>query len=98
MSRNLTNYTNNMEGLRRALFDQLQDLRDGISKPDEALAVAQIAGRILESARLELEMIKNEGNADRVRRKLKRVRFMQVEHKQGSRNLRGDPDISEPME
>ena len=43
------------EGLRSALFDELDCLRNGKSTPGKAGATANIAGRIISVVRLEMD-------------------------------------------
>jgi len=46
------------EGLRDALFDELNLLRSGEATTSHARALANVARLVLESARLEIEQIK----------------------------------------
>jgi hypothetical protein len=46
------------EGLRDALFDELNLLRSGEATTSHARALASVARLVLESARLEIEQIK----------------------------------------
>lgn len=43
-------------GLRNALFDELDGLRNGSSNANRANAVAKIAAQVLETVRLEIDM------------------------------------------
>lgn len=46
-------YERSPAGLRDALFDQMEDLRDGISSADEAIAFAQLSNQVLKTAEAE---------------------------------------------
>ena len=43
------------QGLRDILFDEIDGLRDGSSETDKALAVANLAKQIVNTAKVELE-------------------------------------------
>lgn len=43
-------------GLRDAIFDELDALRSGASNPTRANAVAKLAGSVVETVRMELEV------------------------------------------
>lgn len=45
----------NTNGLRDALFEQLDGLRDGSKTPQEAKAVASLASQIVSVTKLEME-------------------------------------------
>lgn len=53
-SRTAKQYARSTDGLRDALFDEMEDLRVGASHPQEALAFASLAGRVIESCDLDL--------------------------------------------
>jgi len=58
-------------GLRDAIFDELDAIRNGTSNPTRANAVAKLAGSIVETVRMEVEVNKYArgvqiGTADRV--------------------------------
>jgi hypothetical protein len=42
-------YTRDIRGLRDALFDEIEDLRDGASSPHEAVAFCSLSEQVLES-------------------------------------------------
>lgn len=46
-------------GLRDAIFDELEALRRGESNPTRANAVAKLAGSVVETVRMELEVQKH---------------------------------------
>lgn len=46
-------------GLRDAIFDELDAIRDGTSNPTRANAVAKLAGSIVETVRMEVEVQKH---------------------------------------
>lgn len=46
-------------GLRDALFDELDGLRAGSSNPTKASAVAKLAGTVIETVRMELDVQKH---------------------------------------
>ena len=54
MSEDTKIYDRTMSGLRDALFDELQDLRAGIANPNEALAFAKLADKIIQTVVLDL--------------------------------------------
>lgn len=43
------------EGLRDALFDELNRLRDGTTSPQHARAVCNVARQVIESIRVEVQ-------------------------------------------
>lgn len=43
-------------GLRDAIFDEIDAIRDGTGNPTRANAVAKLAGTIVETVRMELEV------------------------------------------
>lgn len=43
-------------GLRDAIFDELDAIRNGASNPTRANAVAKLAGSIVETVRMEIEV------------------------------------------
>lgn len=43
-------------GLRDAIFDELDSIRNGTSNPTRANAVAKLAGSIVETVRMEIEV------------------------------------------
>ena len=43
------------EGLRDALFDEINMLRSGVGNPQRAKAVAQMAARIIDSLRVQIQ-------------------------------------------
>jgi hypothetical protein len=45
-------------GLRDAIFDELDAIRSGTSNPTRANAVAKLAGSIVETVRMEIEVQK----------------------------------------
>ena len=45
-------------GLRDAIFDELDCIRNGTSNPTRANAVAKLAGSIVETVRMEIEVQK----------------------------------------
>lgn len=45
-------------GLRDAIFDELDSIRNGTSNPTRANAVAKLAGSIVETVRMEIEVQK----------------------------------------
>ena len=45
-------------GLRDAIFDELDAIRNGSSNPTRANAVAKLAGSIVETVRMEIEVQK----------------------------------------
>ena len=45
-------------GLRDAIFDELDSIRNGSSNPTRANAVAKLAGSIVETVRMEIEVQK----------------------------------------
>ena len=47
-------YERSVSGLRDALFDEIQDLRDGVATPTEAKAMSDLAGRIIETLNMEI--------------------------------------------
>jgi hypothetical protein len=42
-------------GLRDAIFDELDALRNGVSNPTRANAVAKLAGSVVETVRMEID-------------------------------------------
>ncbi|MDE2104144.1 MAG: hypothetical protein KGL39_43305 [Patescibacteria group bacterium] len=46
-------------GLRNALFDELDSIRNGTSNTARANAVAKLAGQLVETVRMELEVHKH---------------------------------------
>lgn len=45
-------------GLRSAIFDEIDAIRNGTSNPTRANAVAKLAGSIVETVRMEIEVQK----------------------------------------
>lgn len=58
-------YTRDIDGLRDALMDELQDIRDGIATPAEANAFAAIADRVIAAKRIEVEHENRQYNRQR---------------------------------
>lgn len=52
-------------GLRDALFDELDSLRDGTSNPTKANAVAKIAGTVVELVQMEMQVQRYLNNTTR---------------------------------
>jgi hypothetical protein len=48
-------YARSVEGLRDALFDELEDLREGASSPHEAVAFSTLAERVLDTFDKEMK-------------------------------------------
>ena len=46
-------------GLRDALFDELDGLRSGTSNPAKANAVAKLAGQVIDTVKMELDVQKH---------------------------------------
>lgn len=46
-------------GLRDALFDELDGLRNGESNPAKANAVAKLAGQVIDTVKMELDVQKH---------------------------------------
>lgn len=46
------------EGLREALFDEIDGLRNGTSKPDKANSTARLAAEIVRSVGTQIDVIK----------------------------------------
>lgn len=46
-------------GLRDALFDELDGLRHGTSNPAKANAVAKLAGQVIDTVKMELDVQKH---------------------------------------
>jgi hypothetical protein len=46
-------------GLRDALFDELDSLRNGVSNPAKANAVAKVADQIISTVKMELDVQKH---------------------------------------
>ena len=47
-------YARTLEGLRDSLFDELEDLRQGVSAPHEAIAFSNLARQIVNTADIEI--------------------------------------------
>lgn len=47
------------EGLRDAIFDEIDAVRNGVSNPTRANAVAKLASGIVETVRMELEVMRH---------------------------------------
>jgi hypothetical protein len=47
--------TATMEGLRDAIFDEINGLRTGTTTPSRARAVSQLAARVIDSLRLQVQ-------------------------------------------
>lgn len=45
-------------GLRNALFDEIENFRNGVGDPEHANALVKLAGAIINAARLEIEFRK----------------------------------------
>lgn len=45
-------------GLRDAIFDEIDAVRNGISNPTRANAIAKLASGVVETVRMELEVVK----------------------------------------
>ena len=52
------------KGLRTALFDQLDGLRNGTTTPQEAKAVSSLASQIVSVTKLEMEAARFIGDAN----------------------------------
>lgn len=50
----INNVVRTSSGLRDALFDELDNLRNGNSNPHQARAVASIASQVISSVRMEI--------------------------------------------
>lgn len=48
----------NTEELRGLLLDTIEDVRRGKMDPKKAAAIGQLSGKILQSAKLDLEIVK----------------------------------------
>ena len=55
MSRKSKKYERTIIGLRDALFDELEDIRDGVSAPHEAIAFSKLAQNIITTVEVELK-------------------------------------------
>lgn len=55
---NVVNVTRTSEGLRDALFEELDMLRKGDSNPQRASAVSKLASQVIDAARLDLDFIR----------------------------------------
>lgn len=53
---NVKTITRTGAGLREAIFDEMDALRNGSSNPTRANAVAKLAGSIVETVRMEIEV------------------------------------------
>ena len=51
-----TNIERTSDGLRNALFDELDALRNGKSSPTQANAVAKLSASIVETVRMEIDV------------------------------------------
>lgn len=60
-----TTVRRNTEGLRSALFEQMDLLRDGKSTHQQAMAVAKLAAQIISSVRVELEFFNVQQRAEK---------------------------------
>jgi len=49
----------NSTGLRDAIFDEIDAVRNGISNPTRANAIAKLASGIVETVRMELEVARH---------------------------------------
>lgn len=65
-------YARTSAGLRDALFDELEDLRNGDSSSHEATAFANLASRVLETAELEMKREEFDLRMERQRLELER--------------------------
>lgn len=54
----MTKNSRTTEGLRDALFDELDELRSDAANPEKSLAVANIAKQIINTAKVELDFHK----------------------------------------
>lgn len=54
----MPNVARTSAGLRDAIFDELDAIRNGSSNPTRANAVAKLAGSIVETVRMEIEVSK----------------------------------------
>lgn len=52
----LSSVARSSAGLREALFDEIDALRNGTGNPTRANAVAKLSGTIVETVRIELEV------------------------------------------
>lgn len=60
--------TKSTEGLRDALFDEINLIRSGKSNPQRAKAVAQMAARIIDSIRVQIQygkMLQEQAKSDK---------------------------------
>lgn len=55
---NATPISRTSAGLRDAIFDEMDSIRNGTSNPTRANAVAKLAGSIVETVRMEIEVQK----------------------------------------
>ena len=44
-----------IEGLRDVLFDEIKQLREGTSNPTRARVIAQMAGQVIDSLRVQIQ-------------------------------------------
>lgn len=46
------------QGLRDVLFDEIEELRSGKGEPAKAMAIAQLAKQIINTARIEMDFVR----------------------------------------
>lgn len=49
----------NTQDLRKMLIDSIQDVREGKLDPRDAMAISQLSSRVLQSAKLDLDVLKH---------------------------------------
>lgn len=63
-------FTRDTDGLRDMIMCEIEDVRNGIATPDEARAVAELAGRIIQT--FEADFVKERMNDAREREQYER--------------------------
>lgn len=72
------NVTRTSRGLRDALFDELEALRNGSSNPTQANAVAKLAGSVVETVKMEIEAQKFVAQMDKMQPDSSEIKTLQL--------------------
>jgi hypothetical protein len=80
MSNKDKTFSRDTDGLRDMIMSEIEDVRSGVATPDEARAIADLAGRIIETfhadfTKQRMEDARERENYDRKEREAKRLRI-----------------------
>lgn len=72
---------NGTSGLRTLLMETIEGVKDGTIEPRRAQAIGALTGKILQSAKLDLEVLKLSGKVDEIGNKQFGVQLLEMSKK-----------------